>query len=90
MQNGKIYFLVGSWTPTGAANINTLTNLVDTQGYKMFGAFVGMSLFKVFFASVAGPTPSYDLQRILSTKDVKESAYMSGFTNLILFIPDTC
>lgn len=62
-------------------------NLIDTQGYKMFGAFIGMSLFKGFFASVAGPTPSYDLQRILSTKNEKEAAYMSGFTNLILFIP---
>ena len=62
-------------------------NLIDSEGYKMFGALVGMSLFKGFFASIAGPTPSYDLQRILSTKSVKEAAYMSGFTNLILFIP---
>lgn len=62
-------------------------NLIDTEGYKMFGSLVGMSLFKGFFASIAGPTPSYDLQRILSTKSVKEAAYMSGFTNLILFIP---
>ncbi|MGO4773389.1 sodium:solute symporter family protein [Flavobacterium sp. W22_SRS_FK3] len=62
-------------------------NLIDTEGYKMFGALIGMSLFKGFFASIAGPTPSYDLQRILSTKSVKEAAYMSGFTNLILFIP---
>lgn len=62
-------------------------NLIDSEGYKMFGAFIGMSLFKGFFASIAGPTPSYDLQRILSTKSVKEAAYMSGFTNLILFIP---
>lgn len=62
-------------------------HLINTEGYKMFGALVGMSLFKGFFASIAGPTPSYDLQRILSTKSVKEAAYMSGFTNLILFIP---
>lgn len=61
--------------------------LIDTEGYKMFGALVGMTLFKGFFASIAGPTPSYDLQRILSTKSVKEAAYMSGFTNLVLFIP---
>jgi hypothetical protein len=60
--------------------------LINTEGYKMFGALIGMSLFKGFFASIAGPTPSYDL-RILSTKSVKEAAYMSGFTNLILFIP---
>jgi len=62
-------------------------NLIDSEGYKMFGALIGMTLFKGFFASVAGPTLSYDLQRILSTKSVKEAAYMSGFTNLVLFIP---
>ncbi len=61
--------------------------LIDSEGYKMFGALIGMTLFKGFFASIAGPTPSYDLQRILSTKSVKEAAYMAGFTNLILFIP---
>ena len=62
-------------------------NLVDSEGYKMFGALIGMSLFKGFFASIAGPTPSFDMQRILSTKTVKEAAYMSGFTNLVLFVP---
>jgi Na+/proline symporter len=73
----------GSWT----GQLTAFNNLVDTQGYKMFGAFIGMCLFKGFFASIAGPTPSYDMQRILSTRSVKEAAYMSGFTNLILFIP---
>ena len=62
-------------------------DLIDSEGFKMFGALIGMTLFKGFFASVAGPTPSFDMQRILSTKNVKEAAYMSGFTNLILFIP---
>jgi Na+/proline symporter len=66
---------------------DAFNKLVDTEGYKMFGAFIGMTLFKGFFASIAGPTPSFDMQRILSTKTVKEAAYMSGFTNLILFIP---
>ncbi|RNL82931.1 sodium:solute symporter [Sinomicrobium pectinilyticum] len=65
----------------------TFNELIDTQGYKMFGAFIGMTLLKGFFASVAGPTPSYDMQRILSTRTVKDAAYMSGFTNLVLFIP---
>ncbi|NGY37777.1 Na+:solute symporter [Flavobacterium sp. XN-5] len=75
--------LEGSWT----GKFEAFNNLIDTQGYKMFGAFIGMSLFKGFFASIAGPTPSYDMQRILSTRSVKEAAYMSGFTNLVLFIP---
>ncbi len=75
--------LEGSWS----GKYEAFNNLIDTQGYKMFGAFIGMSLFKGFFASIAGPTPSYDMQRILSTKSVKEAAYMAGFTNLVLFIP---
>ena len=53
--------LKGSWT----GKYEAFNNLIDTQGYKMFGAFIGMSLFKGIFASIAGPTPSYDMQRIL-------------------------
>ncbi len=75
--------LEGNWT----GDFKKFNDLIDTEGYKMFGAFIGMTLFKGFFASIAGPVPSFDFQRILSTKTVKEAAYMSGFTNLILFIP---
>ena len=75
--------LTGFWV----GDFEEFNRLIDTQGYKMFGAFVGMSLFKGFFASIAGPTPSYDMQRILSTRTAKDAAYMSGFTNLVLFIP---
>ncbi|MBC9797842.1 sodium:solute symporter family protein [Sinomicrobium weinanense] len=75
--------LQGFWD----GKLATFNELIDTQGYKMFGAFIGMTLLKGFFASVAGPTPSYDMQRILSTRTVKDAAYMSGFTNLVLFIP---
>ncbi len=75
--------LEGFWD----GKLQSFNDLIDSQGYKMFGAFIGMSLFKGVFASIAGPTPSYDMQRILSTRSVKEAAYMSGFTNLILFIP---
>jgi len=78
-----------SWElePHWTDKYQAFNNLIDSEGYKMFGALIGMTLFKGFFASIAGPTPSYDLQRILSTKSVKEAALMSGFTNLILFIP---
>jgi Na+/proline symporter len=75
--------LEGSWS----GQLIAFNDLIDTQGYKMFGAFIGMCLFKGFFASIAGPTPSYDMQRILSTKSVKEAASRSGFTNGSLFIP---
>lgn len=83
----KNIFFGNELTPFWSEKYKSFNELIDTQGYKMFGAFIGMSLLKGFFASVAGPTPSYDMQRILSTRNVKEASYMSGFTNLILFIP---
>jgi len=83
----KNVFFSAELGPHWGDKFQAFNKLIDTEGYKMFGSLVGMSLFKGFFASIAGPTPSYDLQRILSTKSVKEAAYMSGFTNLILFIP---
>ena len=83
----KNIFFSAELGPHWGDKFQAFNRLIDTEGYKMFGSLVGMSLFKGFFASIAGPTPSYDLQRILSTKSVKEAAYMSGFTNLILFIP---
>ncbi|WP_010518670.1 sodium:solute symporter family protein [Croceivirga radicis] len=73
--------------PVWGDKFAAFNRLIDTEGYKMFGAFIGMTLFKGFFASIAGPVPSYDFQRILSTRTVKEAAYMSGFTNLVLYIP---
>ncbi|MEL7269400.1 MAG: sodium:solute symporter family protein [Bacteroidota bacterium] len=80
-------FFANELSPHWSEKYQAFNDLIDTQGYKMFGAFVGMSLFKGFFASIAGPVPSYDFQRILSTRDTKEAAYMSGFTNVVLYIP---
>lgn len=83
----KQVFVGGELDGFWGGKMAAFNDLIDTQGYKMFGAFIGMTLFKGFFASIAGPTPSYDMQRILSTKNSKDAAYMSGFTNLVLFIP---
>lgn len=78
-----------SWElgPHWNGKYQAFNDLIDSEGYRMFGAFIGMALFKGFFASIAGPTPGFDMQRILSTKTVKEAAYMSGFTGLILYAP---
>ncbi len=80
-------FFTNELAPHWSSKYQAFNDLIDTQGYKMFGAFIGMSLFKGFFASIAGPVPSYDFQRILSTRNIKEAAYMSGFTSIVLYIP---
>ena len=43
-----------------------------------------MMLFKGIFASLAGPAPNYDMQKILSTKSPKEASKMTGFVSIIL------
>ena len=57
---------------------------IDGDGYGMFGIFFMMMLFKGVFASLAGPAPNYDMQKILSTKSPKEASKMTGFVSLIL------
>jgi Na+/proline symporter len=44
-------------------------------------------LFKGVFASLAGPVPSYDMQRVLGTKSPSEAAKMFGLTPMVLSFP---
>ena len=47
----------------------------------------GMMFFKGVLASLAGPAPNYDMQRILATRNPREAAMMSGMVNVVLFFP---
>ena len=64
-----------------------LNDKIGQDGYEMFGMLLMMMILKGVFASLAGPVPSYDMQRILSTRTPSEAAKMSGITSLALFIP---
>lgn len=57
---------------------------IGDDGYGMFGIFFMMMLFKGVFASLAGPAPNYDMQKILSTRSPKDASRMTGFVSLIL------
>jgi len=57
---------------------------INDDGYGMFGIFFMMMLFKGVFASLAGPAPNYDMQKILSTRSPKDASKMTGFVSLIL------
>jgi solute:Na+ symporter, SSS family len=57
---------------------------IEDDGFGLFGIFFMMMLFKGFFASLAGPSPSYDMQKVLSTKSPKEASKMTGFVSLVL------
>jgi Na+/proline symporter len=64
--------------------INDVNKKISSDGFSPFGFFFIMMLFKGVFASMAGPAPNYDMQKILSTRSPKEASKMTGFVSIIL------
>jgi solute:Na+ symporter, SSS family len=60
---------------------------IEEDGYSLFGFIFMLMLFKGVWASMAGPVPSYDMQRVLSTRTPREAAKMFGLTPLVLMVP---
>lgn len=67
--------------------VESLNGKMAEDGFGLFGIFFMMILFKGILASVAGPCPNYDMQRVLSTKSPREAALMSWFVSITQFIP---
>ena len=57
---------------------------IADDGFSLFGLFFMMMLLKGVFASLAGPAPNYDMQKVLSTKSPKDASKMTGFVSIIL------
>lgn len=57
---------------------------IQDDGFSLFSIFFMMMTFKGIFASLAGPTPNYDMQKVLSTRSPKEASKMTGFVSIIL------
>lgn len=47
---------------------------VGGDGYAVFGFFIGMLFLKGVLVSMAGPTPNYAIQHVLSTRNPREAA----------------
>lgn len=72
------------WSNTALPNVN---KRIEEDGYGFFGILFMLMLFKGIFASIAGPVPSYDMQRILSARNSSEAAKMSFTTIWVMYIP---
>jgi Na+/proline symporter len=68
------------WSAT-LAEVNR--KIADDQ-FSLFSILVMMMLFKGILASLAGPAPNYDMQKILATRSPREAGLMSGFVTLVL------
>jgi Na+/proline symporter len=67
--------------------ISHLNTKMMEDGFSPFGFIFVLILFKGILASLAGPCPNYDMQRVLSTKSPRDSALMSWFVSVAQFIP---
>lgn len=57
---------------------------IAEDGFDPFGMFFSLMTAKGILASLAGPAPTYDMQKILSTRSPREAALMSMFVNIVL------
>lgn len=64
--------------------IDEVNQKIKEDGFGLFTILFMMMVFKGVLVSLAGPAPNYDMQKILSTKSVREAALMSGSVSVIL------
>lgn len=67
--------------------LDSVNKRIAEDGFGAIGLLLIAMVFKGIFASLAGPVPSYDMQRILSTPTPSDAAKMSGLTILVLYFP---
>ena len=67
--------------------IDSVNAKIEEDGFSIFGFLFVMMIFKGIFASLAGPVPSYDMQRVLSTRNEVEASKMSALTIVVLLVP---
>jgi Na+/proline symporter len=60
---------------------------IQEDGNGWFGIIFGLMFFKGILASLAGPAPNYDMQRILATRNPREAKLMNGMVNVVLYFP---
>lgn len=57
------------------------------DGMSLFSIFFGLMVCKGILASMAGPSPNYDMQRVLATRNQREASLMSATVNVVLYFP---
>lgn len=57
---------------------------LERDNFAPFGYFFALMTAKGILASLAGPAPNYDMQKILSTRSPREAALMSMIVNIVL------
>ena len=64
-----------------------VNDAIRADGNELFSVVFGLMFFKGVLASLAGPAPNYDLQRVLATRNPREACLMNGMVNVVLYFP---
>ena len=72
------------WSDSAFPQVN---GKIAGDGFDLFGILFMLMVLKGIFASIAGPVPSYDMQRILATRNAAEASKMSFLTICVLYVP---
>jgi solute:Na+ symporter, SSS family len=67
--------------------LSTANAALRSDGNELFTIIFGLMFFKGVLASLAGPAPNYDMQRILATRNPREASLMNGWVTLVLMFP---
>jgi solute:Na+ symporter, SSS family len=67
--------------------LSTANAALQKDGNDLFTIIFGFMFFKGVLASLAGPAPNYDMQRILATRSPKEASLMNGMVTVVLMFP---
>jgi len=84
--NGWMTPFFGLQTPSldWSEIIPKVNERIASDNFGLFSLFFMMMIFKGILVSLAGPAPTYDMQKILSTKSPREAALMSGSVSVVL------
>lgn len=67
--------------------LSTANAAIKADGNEFFSIIFGLMFFKGVLASLAGPAPNYDMQRILATRNPREACLMNGMVTVVLMFP---
>jgi SSS family solute:Na+ symporter len=67
--------------------LDSANAVLKHDGNEMFSIIFGLMFFKGVLASLAGPAPNYDMQRILAARNPREASMVNGLVTLVLMFP---
>ncbi len=67
--------------------VDQLNDQILESGYSFFGVIIMIMLLRGLLVSMAGPTPGYGMQHVLSTRSPREAALENWWMSIVQLVP---